>query len=184
MKSLKAIMISVVGLVVLLAGIGFTLPESTHVERSIVVKAKPETVFPLLNNLHGFMRWSPWGKLDPNMVLTYRGPSDGVGSNLNWTGNASVGTGSQEIIESIPNERVKSTLQFGGYQNPSTATFTLTPQEGGTKVTWAYDTSTGYDIVSRYFGVVLDRWIGPEYELGLATLANLAESPEPLQAAP
>lgn len=184
MKSLKVIMISVVGLIVLLVGFGFTLPDTAHVERSIVIKAKPDAVFPLLNNLHGFMRWSPWAKLDPSMTLTYSGPIEGVGARLNWSGNAAVGTGSQEIIESIPNERVKSNLQFGGYQHASTGTFTLTPQGEATKVTWAYDTSMGYDIVSRYFGLMLDAWIGNEYDRGLAALGKLLESPEPVQAAP
>ncbi|PTU31155.1 SRPBCC family protein [Stenotrophobium rhamnosiphilum] len=176
MKSLKTFMISVIVFVVLLVGVGFTLPNSAHIERSVVVKAKPDVVFPLINNLHGFMRWSPWGKLDPHMTLTYGGPEEGVGARLSWSGNASVGTGSQEIIESVLNQRVKTTLQFGGYQHASTATFTLTPQGEGTKVAWAYDTAMGNDIISRYFGMALDGWIGNEYERGLATLAKLAES--------
>lgn len=177
MKAIKAIMVGAVGLLVLLAGIGFTLPASVHIERSIVMSAKPEAVFPLLNDLHEFNRWSPWGNLDPKMVTTYSGPSAGVGAQMSWSGNARVGSGSQEITESVPNQRVRTRLQFGGYDHPSSATFTVTPEGEGSKVTWSYDTSMGYDIISRYFGMMLDHWIGADYERGLAALARLAQSP-------
>jgi uncharacterized protein YndB with AHSA1/START domain len=169
-------MIGLATLVVILVGAGFALPESAHVERSVVVKASPETVFPLLNSLREFNRWSPWSALDPNAVTTFTGPIAGVGAQMSWSGNAAIGTGNQVIIESVANQRVKTRLQFGGYDHPSTATFTLSPQGEGTKVIWSYDTSMGYDIVSRYFGVMLDRWIGKDYERGLSVLARLAES--------
>jgi hypothetical protein len=176
MKLLKKIVIGIVVLVLILIGVGFLLPETVHVERMIVTKAKPDMVFPLVNNLHEFNRWSPWSDLDPNMITTYAGPAAGIGAKMTWSGDASVGSGSQEIVESVANQRVKTSMQFGGYDHPSTATFALTPQGEGTKVVWSYDTSMGYDIVSRYFGLMLDRWIGKDYERGLAVLSRLAES--------
>lgn len=176
MKAIKIIMVVVTGLIALLAGYGFALPESAHIERSIAIKAKAETIFPLINNLREFNRWSPWSTLDPQMVTSYNGPQEGVGAQMSWSGNSAVGTGSQEIIESVPHQRVKSKLQFGSSGNASTALFTLTPDGEHTKVTWAYDTSMGYDIIGRYFGLMLDGWIGSEYERGLQSLAQLAES--------
>ena len=176
MKILKVLVISVVSLVVVLVGIGLLLPESAHIEREVTVKAKPEAIFPLLNNLHEFNRWSPWSDLDPNMIMTYEGPVQGVGAKMTWSGDSAVGSGVQQITESVPNQTVKSSLQFGGYDHPSTGTFTLTPQGDRTKVVWAYDTSMGYDIVSRYFGLMLDRWVGTDYARGLVVLARLAES--------
>ena len=176
MRILKNLALGLVALVGVLIGIGFLLPENAHVERTIIIKSKPETVFPLLNNLHEFNRWSPWSDLDPNMTTSFEGPTDGVGAKMSWSGNSAVGVGTQQIIESVPNQRVKASMQFGGYDHPSTATFSLTPQGEGTKIVWAYDTSMGYDIVSRYFGLMLDRWVGADYERGLTVLARLAES--------
>lgn len=176
MKVLKGLAVGLVGLVVVLAGIGFLLPATAHVERSVVTTAAPGTVFPLLNNLHEFNRWSPWSDLDPNMTTHFEGPDAGVGAKMSWAGNGAVGTGSQQIIESVPNQRVVTSLAFGGYDHPSTATFTLTPEGKGTRVVWTYDTSMGYDIVSRYFGLMLDRWVGNDYSRGLSVLARLAES--------
>lgn len=176
MKMLKGLAVGLAGLVVVLAGVGFLLPEQAHVERSVVTTAAPETVFPLLNNLHEFNRWSPWSDLDPNMTTQFEGPDAGVGAKMSWAGNSAVGTGSQQIIESMPNRRVVTRLAFGGYDHPSTATFTLTPEGKGTRVVWAYDTSMGYDLVSRYFGLMLDRWVGNDYARGLSVLARLAES--------
>ena len=176
MRQLKNLAIGLVALVVILAGIGLLLPESAHVERSVVAKARPEIVFRLLNNLHEFNRWSPWSDLDPNMTTSFEGPADGVGAKMSWSGNSTVGVGTQQIIESVPNKRVRASLQFSGYDHPSTATFTLTPQGEDTKIVWSYDTSMGYDIVSRYFGLMLDRWVGKDYARGLTVLARLAES--------
>ena len=176
MKFLKNLVIGIVALAVILAAVGLLLPASAHVERSVTIQASPAVVFPLVNDLHEFNRWSPWSELDANMTTTFSGPMAGVGAKMTWAGNSAVGTGSQEIIESVPNQRVKTNLQFGGYDHPSTATFTLTPEGDATQLVWSYDTSMGYDVVSRYFGLMLDRWVGKEYEQGLAVLKRLAES--------
>jgi hypothetical protein len=42
-------------------------------------------------------------------------------------------------------------------------------------VTWAFDTDFGYNLVGRYFGLMLPRSIGADYEKGLANLKDLAE---------
>ncbi|MGH8539391.1 MAG: SRPBCC family protein [Stenotrophobium sp.] len=178
MQMLKGLVIGVVGLIVLLALVGLVLPSTAHVERSVVIKAAPAEVFPEINSMREFNRWSPWSDLDPNMTTTYTGPTSGVGAEMSWVGNASVGTGSQEIIESVPDQRVKTKLVFGGYDHPSTASFVLTPVDAGTRVTWNYDTSMGYDIVSRYFGLMLDHWIGKDYEKGLITLSHVVGNPQ------
>ena len=44
----------------LFAVIGLLLPSSTAVERSIVVEAPADKVFPHLNGMRAFHAWSPW----------------------------------------------------------------------------------------------------------------------------
>lgn len=176
MQLLKKLLAGLAALMVLLIGVGFLLPRATHVERSKLINATPATLFPLLNNMHEFNRWSPWSDLDPAMVTTYAGPMTGVGAKMTWAGNAAVGSGSQEIVGSVPGQSVKMKLMFGGSEHPAYATFTLAAEGVGTRVVWSYDGDWGYDIVSRYLGLMLDRWIGPEYAKGLDILARLAES--------
>ncbi|MCI0658686.1 MAG: GyrI-like domain-containing protein, partial [Acidobacteria bacterium] len=106
----------------------------------------------------------------------FGGPTRGVGARMTWKGDAStIGSGSQEIVESRPYEQVKSSLVFGSH-GVVTAQFTLTPEGSRTRITWGMDTDLGMNPVSRYFGLMLEKMVGPDYEKGLWGLKRLAES--------
>lgn len=176
MAILKKIALALVVLIVLLAAIGMLLPRNVHIERSIVIDAPAATVFALVDGYKQFNKWSPWAALDPNAKYTTEGPVFGVGAKQSWSGDPkTVGTGSQEIIEVKQNESVKSRLEFAG-QAPATASFTLTPDTGGTKVVWGLDCDMGKGPVGRYFGLMMDKMVGKDYEKGLAGMKSLAES--------
>jgi effector-binding domain-containing protein len=70
---------------------------------------------------------------------------------------------------------VQTHLDFGK-QGTAEAYFELEAADGGTEITWSLDTEFGWDLVGRYFGLMMDRMIGAEYEKGLANLKQLAES--------
>ena len=172
---LKMILVALVVLVALLAGIGMFLPRQVHVERAATIDAPPATVFAVVNGFTLFNKWSPWHDLDPNAQYTFDGPARGVGARLSWQGDPkTVGTGSQEIIESRPFEMVKSSLDLGD-QGTATAQFALSPEGNGTKITWSLDTDMGMSPVSRYFGLMMDGMVGKDYEKGLASLKALTE---------
>jgi len=173
---LKKLVLAVVVLVVLLAGIGMLLPRQVHVERSVVIDAPRATVFALVDGFKQFNKWSPWAALDPNAKYTREGPEFGVGARQSWAGDPkTVGSGSQEIVEVKPLELVKSHLDFGD-KGLATAQFALAPETTGTRVTWSLDSDMGAGPIGRYFGLMMDRWIGNDYEKGLAGLKSLAES--------
>ena len=170
------IIVALVVLVALLAGVGMLLPRQVHVERAIVIDAPAATIYALVDGFRQFNKWSPWAALDPNCKYTKEGPPFGVGAKQSWVGDPKkVGSGSQEIIEAKPHEMVKSHLDFGP-QGVATAQFTLAPQTSGTKVTWGLDSDMGAGPIGRYFGLMMDRMIGKDYETGLASLKTLAES--------
>jgi effector-binding domain-containing protein len=170
------IVVVIVVIVALLAGIGMLLPRHVYVERSIVIDAPAATVYVLIDGFTQFHKWSPWAALDPNAKYSWEGPAYGVGAKQSWVGDpATVGSGSQEIIEVKPYEMVKSHLDFGK-QGVATAQFTLVPDATGTKVTWGLDSDMGAGPIGRYFGLMMDRMIGKDYEKGLANLKTLAES--------
>lgn len=180
MKILKKVLLFAVGLLVLLAVIGLLLPAQSHVERSVVIDAPADTVFPLINNFHEFNRWSPWAKKDPDTQYRFEGPDSGTGAKMSWSSeNPQVGKGSQEIVESEPNERVATGLDFGD-MGTAQAAFTLEPAGDGVKVTWGFDVEHGMNPVNRYMGLLMDRWVGADYEAGLADLKELAESLPPV----
>ena len=67
--------IAVVVVVVLVVGIAAVLalaatkPDTFRVERALSVKAPPQKIFALINDLHGWGAWSPYEKKDPAMKL-------------------------------------------------------------------------------------------------------------------
>ncbi len=184
MKLLKALLYAVVGLLGLLVVVGFLLPNSAHVERSMSTTAKPDVVYGLVDGFAHFNEWSPWADLDPQTRYSYSGPPTGVGARMEWTSEKpGVGSGSQEIVAVEPGRSVTTKLVFTG-QGESTSKMLIMPSDGGSQVTWSLDTSFEGNFLGRYFGPFFDRMVGPDYEKGLARLKALAESQAPATAAP
>ncbi len=176
MKVLKAFLLILAVLVLLLAGGGLLLPRSVHVERAVVIAAPRATLFALVNGFRTFNRWSPWFAMDPGAKYTYSGPESGVGAKMTWVGNPrTAGSGGQEILESEAPSRVRSRLEFAS-KGKATAEFRLTPEGDGTKAVWGFDTDLGRNPFVRYYGLILDRIIGKDFEAGLAGLKRFAEA--------
>jgi hypothetical protein len=176
MRILKKLILGLVVLVALLAVGGLLLPSSAHVERTISINAPPENIRMLVNDFRRFNEWSPWAKRDPETRYTFEGPPSGVGSKMKWVSEKpDVGSGSQEITVDEPT-MVKTALDFGD-QGQALAFFKLEPTGTATKVTWGFDSEFGYNLIGRYFGLMFDKWLGADYEQGLASLKALAEAP-------
>jgi len=178
MKFLKRLILLVLVLVAALVGIGYVLPDSAHVERTARVDAPPEAVFPYVNNLKRFTEWSPWAAKDPDMTQTFQGPEAGIGAQLYWESDVpEVGSGSTLIVESNPPKRVVNRLELPDLSN---ATYyfeidEIDETDDGSRVTWGFDTEFRGNLIGRYFGLMMDRWIGAEYERGLENLKQLVE---------
>jgi hypothetical protein len=163
-------------LIALLIAGGLLLPDTARVERSALVAAPPAQVFPLINGFARFNEWQPWAKMDPGMKIERSGPAEGVGARQAWfSANEAVGSGSLEIIESVPGERVRMQVAYTGFDGDNRSSFTLQPEGEGTRVTWTYETHVGSNLIGRYFGLMLDGMVGKDYETGLLNLKLLAE---------
>jgi len=163
-------------LIIVLVAIAYILPGSVKVQRETVINATPGEVFALVNSYKDFNQWSPWYEKDPDGEYRIEGPEQGVGARMTWASDMpDVGSGSQEIVESVPDQLVRTKLDFGDMGNAN-AFFAIEPQgEDSTHLVWGFDTDLGYNPISRYFGLMFERWIGPDYEQGLAKLKSLAE---------
>jgi hypothetical protein len=172
---IKKLLIGLVGLVIVLAVIGLLLPRMSHIERSITINRPAGVVFATVNSFRLFSKWSPWQDLDPNMRQSVSGPAAGVGAKLVWSGNDKVGSGTQIITASTPDKSVESNVDFGG-MGAAKSTFTLSAEGASTQVTWSLDSDMGKGPVGHYFGLMMDRMVGKDYEHGLAKLKTLVES--------
>jgi uncharacterized protein YndB with AHSA1/START domain len=162
--------------IVVVLAVAYILPGKVQVERATVIKAPPSEVFALVNSFENFNDWSPWYERDPNGDYRVEGPPEGVGARMIWSSEKpDVGKGSQEIIESVPESLVRTKLDFGD-MGDANAFFQLEARgEDSTHLVWGFRSDLGLNPVSRYFGLMFERWIGPDYEQGLAKPKSIAE---------
>lgn len=177
MRTLKYIILASFFLIALFFAIGFfILPAKREVSRSIEIDRPAKMIYRTINSMHNFNQWSPWAKLDPQAQYTFSGPKTGVGSSMLWKGNDQVGSGKQTIIEAEKNKLIKTELFFDGQgDGPSHAQLTLTENNGTTQVTWTFNADFKDNIISRYFGIMIENMLGPQYEKGLTNLKTLVE---------
>ena len=173
---LKIIAIAVV---VLLAGIlvyAAMRPDVFRVERSLAIKAPPDRIFPLLNDLKGWSAWSPYEKKDPAMKRTFGAVTAGKGATYGWDGNKNVGKGNMEITEAVQPSKIVIKLDFlAPFEAHNTAVFTLEGKGEATTVTWAMHGPANF--ISKLMGMFfdMDKMIGSDFEAGLANLKSIAE---------
>jgi uncharacterized protein YndB with AHSA1/START domain len=172
---LEAVMLILVAVAALVA-IASRKPDAFRVERAADIKAPAEKIFALLEDFHAWNAWSPWAKKDPVAKGSFSGPAKGVGAAFAWDGNAKVGKGRMEIIDSEPVRRLVIKLDFEKpFKGQNQAEFTLRPMGDVTRVTWAMTGPMPFisKIMSTFFD--MDKMIGQDFEAGLASIATIAE---------
>ena len=153
-----------------------TLPDTFRVQRSVSIKAPPEKIFPLVNNLKTMNEWNPFAKQDPTIRLIYSGPASGKGAANDWTSDGQAGQGRLEITESVPSSQVTMRLDIvKPMEGHNTVGFALQPEAQGTNVTWSMTGTCPYIAKVIQVFVSMDRMIGGTFEKGLADLKAMAE---------
>ena len=172
----KTIALVVVVLIVAVLIFAATTPDTFRVQRATSIKAPPEKIFPLINDLHSWDAWSPWEKMDPAMKRTFSGAASGKGAVYEWEGNHEVGKGRMEITESSPPSKVVIKLDFiKPFEAHNSAEFTLDSQGDSTNVTWAMHGPNPYMAKVIHIFFSMDSMVGKQFEAGLANLKTIAE---------
>ncbi|HSU13039.1 SRPBCC family protein [Longimicrobium sp.] len=154
-----------------------TRPDTFRVERSATISAPAARIFPHLDDFHRWSAWSPWEKIDPALKRTWSGAEHGPGAVYGWEGNSKVGQGRMEIVESDAPSRLRIQLDFlKPFEAHHTAVFTMVPESGGTRVTWAMHGNHTFATKVMCLFMPMDRMVGPDFERGLANLKSVAES--------
>ena len=176
---LLAIVLAVAIAVAIVLILAATKPDSFSVQRSVMVKAPAEKIFPLISNFHQWANWSPWEGKDPAMKRTFSGPESGKGAAYAWDGNKNVGSGRMEILDaSSPSKIVIKLDFFKPFEGHNTAEFSMRPEsEAGpaTNINWLMHGQAPF--MHRLMQVFMnfDKMIGKDFEAGLARLKTLAE---------
>jgi len=180
MKILKRIIFILLGIVALLAVIGYFMPAQVHVERSVKMHQHVPVVFNYVNDLHNWNSWSPWYEKDPKAKIEYSGPQSGTGSTMHWESDVrEVGKGRMQIVQSNPDSVVGLDLYFMSEETPTRADFRMNEAGDSTIVTWSLAFDAGMNPFKRLMGKFMDGMVGPDFEKGLAKLKSINESLPP-----
>ncbi len=171
------ILLAIAMIVVVLVVVIVTRPADFSVTRSATMSARPQVVFPQVNDLHNWEAWSPWAKIDPAMQTTFAGPATGTGSIYTWAGNNKVGEGRMTIVESRPSELVRIKLEF---MKPFAATnateFTFQPQGNQTAVTWSMYGKRNFMSKAMSLVMSMEKMVGGQFETGLQQMKAVVET--------
>ena len=178
-KFLKIVGLGCGGCLVLIIGIsllGYSQLEDTmHVERSKVIDAPIEVLFPLVDSLQSWNEWDPWSQIDRAMETSYEGPPAGTGAIRRWTSkDPMVGSGWMEITDSITGERIEFEVHMPENEMLVHSIFRFEETSQGVRVTWT-DNAELNGFVQHLFGVAADEFIlGPMFDKGLSRLEYVA----------
>ena len=78
-----------------------------NVNKSILIDAAPEKIFPIINNLSHWEQWSPWVISEPTALINVAKD----GKYHDWDGDI-IGSGNLKIEEEVKNKKVVMKLQF------------------------------------------------------------------------
>lgn len=173
MKILLKIIGGLAVLVLTLLLVGFLLPRTYRVERTLVMNAKPEAIMAQVADLRAWKNWGAWQERDPQMTLSYSEKSTGVGSWSSWQSKKE-GNGKMTITALTPT-KVTYHLEFPDFGTQSTGTIELLAEGAAQKVVWADVGDMGMNPVNRWFCLFLDKLIGPDFDRGLSNIKKLVE---------
>jgi hypothetical protein len=170
------VLVAILGLAV-----GFSLPKARSVSHSMETNRPVNVAFDMLN---GFQRFNDWNTLkirDPNVKFTLSGPASGVGAKLEYAStDRTIGTGSWELIESVPGERiVYRVIDNASMGENKTMRFTFERSgrsQRNVKITQRYRVEYGYNLVGRFAGMYMSSNAGKRIQTGLKVLSNALAS--------
>ncbi|MFY7706773.1 MAG: SRPBCC family protein [Flavobacteriales bacterium] len=150
-------------------------PKKLETSRSISINAPLDKVYALTSDFTTWSSWSPWQLKDAQMKNVVSGTPGALGHTMTWESETQ-GSGTQEIVEVVPSSLVKTSLKFKDWDETSYASFIMTPEGEGTKLTW---TMEGGNVPFLLRGMMVifgaQSSIESDYEQGLANIKKLAE---------
>jgi uncharacterized protein YndB with AHSA1/START domain len=175
-KFLKKLGWYALGSLALILLISFFLPSTYIVERSVRIDAPVSVVFAQVNELHNWVEWSPWYKLDPVMEVSYSNPHSGQSAFFKWrSDHKEVGNGQLTLTEVVPGEKIVTFMELEKRRDES-STFTFEQEKSGTRLTWSMENKIGFNPLMKYGAYFQKRALKKMFDQGLSNIKEIAES--------
>lgn len=164
-------------LALFLGYVAITKSGKFHYERSGVINAKPETIYPYLSKFTLGGEWSPYEKIDPNMKKYLGGVDGEVGSTMAFEGNSKAGSGKLELLSKIPNQEVQIRLiMTKPFKADNLVIYRLTPEDEGTRFTWSMSGDGGFMTKIMVTLIDCEKMISDQFSEGIQNLKTVIEA--------
>jgi hypothetical protein len=173
MKWLKRILLTLVSLVALLVIVGMMLPSGSRFSARSPSRLRPKRSMRCLP-IAGVEALGNMEPRDPAMQIQYSGAAQGTGAKWNWQskteGNGAIGVHGCRAVQAC---RLRAVVSRS--RHVVAGIVLLAPDGSGTRVTWTNEGDMGSSPINRYFGLMMDSMVGPDFDAGLRNLKALAE---------
>jgi Polyketide cyclase / dehydrase and lipid transport len=176
MKTIRVLLVWLVGFVALAFCISFLFPSQVKIERGTVIHASPEKIQAALHDFKKWPEWNPLLQFDTGAVITFSEPSIGRGAWLEWESTANKKVSKVEMI-SDSSYGVGLMMQLYG-QRAMPSEIRILPietNEGHYQVTWTYYEKLKWYPWEKFFAIVADKLRGPILEAGMSQLKEYVE---------
>jgi uncharacterized protein YndB with AHSA1/START domain len=151
-------------------------PSTFHLEKSVIIQARPEKVYELIADFHNWPRWAPQDREDSTMQRSYSGAANGLGAISDWVSKGRAGAGRMTITAAKAPSSVEVAVDWQRpFRVQNTHHFTLSDDQGRTQVTWIAEGTNLYLMKVMELFVGTDRLMGQHFEAGLTNLKTVAE---------
>ena len=166
--------------------VGFFMPQTYEVTRSVVIAAPRAEIHASLQDVSTWKEWSafvPPGEASATIASKYEGPQAGVGATWIWGKDLDDKPARLEVVTSDAKWGIAYKLELDGGRVKSSGDILFQEDEGGTRVTFvnAGEMATPW---SRYFGLVADKAVGPALEQSLEGLRKSLDEESAVESAP
>jgi len=176
MKTFKKVVVWILAIILVLILVSYVLPKTYKVDRSVTIKARPELVYDITSNFNKWKLWIPWTKaVDSTAVFELIGKEGQAGTIWKWNGKV-LGSGQMTSTAYTPGQQMDYDLEFDNGKYKSKGKILIEKNADSCKVTWSDEGDLGYNPISRYFGLFMDRILGPDFVKGLTKLKSVCEA--------
>ncbi|MES2803812.1 MAG: SRPBCC family protein [Bdellovibrionota bacterium] len=173
----KKALLSLGVVLVLFLGFVSTREGQFNYERSVVINAPADKIYPYISNFKLGSQWNPFDQKDPNMKRTFLGNDGEVGSAMEFEGNSEAGSGKLDMLSLVANTEAQIRLTMTKpFNAENLIIYKLTPEGEGTRFTWTMSGDGGF--LGKLMNTLIDceKMVTDEFEKGFQNLKVIIEN--------
>jgi hypothetical protein len=151
----------------------FFLRRKWRVAQRIVIHAKPQQIFPYINDVRNWPLWTTWAQRD-GIRYSFGELTAGAGAVQKWETRRMDGV--MKIVRSVQDQRVVYALDVNEGQCRHDGVIALEEIDGSTRVTWLCKWESGPNPYGRYLDVFYKVVLKRDFLAGLENLRDLVHS--------